>query len=329
MFNFSKESVIELIFNVINTLDDPFYILDKDLNIKFMNKKTFASTNLDRDNVGRNFFEVFPAAAGTELESNFKKVLSTNEPLSFVHEGIYQKSTFMITIYPFSEGLTVSVKNIDKLMKVQNDLEIALKEKEFLLKEIHHRLKNNLQIISSIINLQKNFLESDKEINILNDTQHRIQAISAIHNKLYLSTDFINISLNSYILDISRDVFHSLEHKSQIRLDYDMDEVEINSSSAVSIGLIITELITNAIKYAFDTSKPGEILISLKKIENCVLLSVKDNGKGMPADFDLKKSDSLGMQIVFNLIEQLDSKIDVRVNNGTEFLMEFPIEKLQ
>ncbi len=211
----------------------------------------------------------------------------------------------------------------------ENDLKESLKEKEILLKEIHHRVKNNLQIISSILNLQSSFIQDEKILDILQDSRNRIRSMAIIHENLYHTANFSSINFSNYLTNLSMNLVTSYQiNKNPIALKTDFDPVELVLDQAIPCGLIINELITNALKYAYLEGEEGEIFVSLKQNGSEVTIYVKDDGVGLPPDFKYEESDSLGLQLVATLIDQLDGKLIVDSSKGTEFNITFEKQKL-
>ena len=204
----------------------------------------------------------------------------------------------------------------------------ALKEKETLLHEIHHRVKNNMQVINSLLKLQSNNIENEQTKEILKDSQSRVYAMSAVHETLHGSESLSEIDLLSYLSKITTSIFQTYSTDSRrIELNSDINNSPIILNQAYPLGLIINELISNSLKYAFPDEREGEINVSLKKQDKELELTVMDDGIGMPDDFDWKNTKSLGLKLVRTLVEnQLDGSIEMESNNGTKFTIKFKID---
>lgn len=203
-------------------------------------------------------------------------------------------------------------------------IEESLKEKEVLLKEIHHRVKNNLQVISSILNLQSSFVNDENTLGILQESRNRIRSMAIIHENLYRTEDFSSIKFDNYLRNLTANLIASYSVDRSIELDAQLEEVDLVLDQAIPCGLLINELITNALKYAWKGEKEdGVITISLKQQEERVLLSIGDNGIGLPDEFEKIQSDTLGLQLVSTLAEQLDADLIVNNSQGTEFQISF------
>lgn len=211
----------------------------------------------------------------------------------------------------------------DKKM-VDEQIRLSLKEKEVLLKEVHHRVKNNLQVISSILNLQSSYVKDKRVLEILLESQNRIKSMAFVHESLYQTKDFSNISFREYVENISRNLVHSYAATdSPPLLNLDLDDIQLNLDTAIPCGLIINELLTNSLKYAFPAGKQGKIEIAIRKKDANVTINISDNGKGLPKEIDFRNTESLGLQLVVSLVEQINGKIRLDTKKGTKFTIEF------
>jgi len=210
--------------------------------------------------------------------------------------------------------------------RAEDQLGVSFREKEILLRELYHRTKNNMQIISSLLMLQEELSKDEKVIEMLKDSQNRITSMALVHENLYLSEDLSKISLKEYIDDLVSGLFQSYGvSEGKVALNINVESVFLGIDSAIPCGLIINELISNSLKYAFPEGKYGEIKIFLRSIdENMIELLVGDNGVGIPEDMDFRKTESLGMQLVTMLVEnQLHGEIKLDREEGTEFKIKF------
>ncbi|MCD6067446.1 MAG: hypothetical protein K0S33_2272 [Bacteroidetes bacterium] len=197
---------------------------------------------------------------------------------------------------------------------------VSLKEKEQLLKEVHHRVKNNLQIISSLLNLQSENIVDEKFLSLIRESKNRISSMALIHEMLYASKDLSRVKIKDYIVKLSQSVYQSFYTVDfKILFQYEIDEeLHFEIDRMIPIGLILNEIISNSLKYAFP-KKEGVIRISLHKKENEFELQAGDNGIGFGDDFDYKNSKSLGMQLIHMLSEQLAGKISVSNKKGISY----------
>lgn len=203
----------------------------------------------------------------------------------------------------------------------------ALNEKQILLNEIHHRVKNNMQIVCSLFRLQLAQIKDPKVASILRDSQSRISAMALIHKTLYQPKDQSSVYFEEYIKELASSIFDSYAVDPElITLKCDLDSVHLDIDTVVPCGLIINELVTNSIKYAFPDNRYGEVSIIFKVVDGGgYLLSVKDNGVGMPGDFDVSKTKTLGLHLTYNLAEnQLKGRIETESSDkGTEIRIFF------
>ena len=225
---------------------------------------------------------------------------------------------------PGTEKQLASLMDITNRKNAENLIKSSLNEKNILLKEIHHRVKNNMQIISSLLNLQTKYTNDDEAVDILKESQNRVRSMAIIHEKLYQSKDLSHINFVDYIQRLVSNLFFSYNaEKTNIKPVFDVEDLSLNIDTAVPCGLIISELVSNSLKYAFPTDMNGEILVSLKFIDNQYQLIIRDNGIGMPAEIDVNNLETLGLLLVMNLTEQLDGEITINRENGTEFIIRF------
>lgn len=214
-------------------------------------------------------------------------------------------------------------RDITERKIIEQQVKDSLKEKEVLLQEVHHRVKNNLQVISSILSLQSNYVKDKKTLEILAESQNRIKSMSYIHETLYQTTDFSSIEFSNYLNTLASNLIHSYSYSGGIvKLVTDFDEIYLTIDQAIPCGLIVNEIVSNAMKHAFE-GKDGDVYLSIKESQGKIHLRVADNGKGLPKDFKYEESDSLGMQLVYSLIDQLDASLELKADKGTDFLITF------
>lgn len=206
----------------------------------------------------------------------------------------------------------------------EEKLKNSLKEKEILLKEVHHRVKNNLQVISSILNLQSSYVNDESTLTILRESQDRIKTMSIIHESLYQANDFSEINFSQYIVSLSKNLVHSYGIlDSFIETKFEIDNVSLSLDLSIPCGLIINELVSNALKYAFKGRKKGKLNISLLLNNGVVTIIVADNGVGIPKDLNIKETNTLGLQLVTTLVEQIDAELKLETTKGTIFTITF------
>ncbi|HEX8515087.1 MAG TPA: PAS domain S-box protein [Bacteroidia bacterium] len=201
----------------------------------------------------------------------------------------------------------------------------SLQEKEVLLKEVHHRVKNNLQVISSILNLQSSYVKDQGTLNILKESQNRIKSMAFIHESLYQTKDFSSINFSEYVVNLSHNLIQSYSNfDKEIKLSLDIQNVFLNLDLAIPCGLIINEIVSNALKYAFvDKKGEGEISVKMVLDKENLVLEVADNGIGLPKEIDYRNTQSLGLQLVVTLTDQLNGSIEMDSSNGTKYTIIF------
>jgi len=214
-------------------------------------------------------------------------------------------------------------RDIREHKKTERELQTLLREKDILLKEVYHRVKNNFQVISSLLNLQAKGISDEKAKRLCRESQNRIRTMALVHEKLYQSPDLSNINLKEYFSSLIHSLYRSLQSENNsIRLSLDIDAIELSIDQAIPCGLIVNEIFTNAMKYAFPEGYSGnaEIAVTCKMTaDNQIKLTIRDNGKGITENYSPMESKSLGMRLVHSLVEnQLEGSIDVTNKNGTE-----------
>jgi two-component sensor histidine kinase len=203
----------------------------------------------------------------------------------------------------------------------EQKLKTSLREKEVLLREIHHRVKNNLQIISSLLNLQSRYIEDEPALDMFRESRNRVRSMALVHEKLYRSQDLSEVDFGAYIESLSCHLFMSYSMDStKIDLDLDVKDVYLDINTSIPCGLIINELVSNSLKHAFPGREKGKIHVGVS-LDNGgkIQLVVRDDGVGLPEDLDVKQSETLGLQLVTMLVEQLQGQMNIENKNGTTF----------
>ena len=216
-------------------------------------------------------------------------------------------------------------KKNNRIINTKNgELQHLITEKDWLLKEIHHRVKNNLQIVMSLLNSQSTYIENEPALTAIHDSQHRVHAMSLIHLKLYNSENLSSIDMSLYIRELVSYLRDSFNLGQRIHFNLNIHPLEMDVSQAVPLGLILNEAITNSIKYAFPDNRSGIISISLSNtIENHYLLVISDNGVGVMQNFNFNKDGSLGMSLMKGLSEDLDGSFSIENDNGIKIKISF------
>ncbi|MBF0465215.1 MAG: PAS domain S-box protein [Nitrospirae bacterium] len=255
---------------------------------------------------------------GFGLEANIKRKDGADLIVSLTFDVIMDNDEI-----PFA----VAISCVDNTETKKNERQMVslMKDMRMLLKEIHHRVKNNLQIISSLLSLQADRIEGISFKNIFKDSQNRIQSMALIHERLYMSNDLAEIDVAEYIQALSSELLYSYTDSYAINLDLDISVGSLDVDLLVPCGLVINELLSNALKYAFPTGRKGIIMISFNRnSDGKYSLIISDDGIGIPEEWDINKTDSLGLQLVNDLItKKLNGKIELDRTVGTKFIMVF------
>lgn len=221
-------------------------------------------------------------------------------------------------------GLTEALK---KQQFNQEKLSLSVKDKEVLLQEIHHRVKNNLSVISSLLNLQINTAKQDESKQLLTDARNRVLSMSLVHQKLYKGNDFNKIKFDNYIVELAQDLLSLSSYKNKILLNDKIASCELDISVAIPLGLIINEIITNCIKHAFNDSVTiPTISLTLLNSIHSIDITISDNGVGFDHTEKIRSSPSLGLSLIDTLIEQIDGKIEINSKKGSEYKISIPLK---
>ncbi len=237
----------------------------------------------------------------------------------------------MIPVAPVQEneiGQLIQFFNemIENLKTKEDRITKSLHEKEILLKEIHHRVKNNLQIVNSLIALQSDNISDPHTLNHLRDIEGRIKTMGIIHEQLYRSSDFSHIFLDDYLRELVGHLFLSyMMDPERIHYEIQGDHFEIDLIPSIPCGLILNEIVSNAFKYAFPGSRTGNLFIEITRTNGGCTITVSDDGVGFPEGVDLREGGRLGMQLIASLVKQLNGTVDMKRNNGTEYIIAFPL----
>lgn len=318
-------------------------IKDEDGRVLYVNNTSEAVWGLmPGDCLGKKNHDLWPAEVAGNVSTNDATALNGVGASRTVEEVVCRgkNSRQMLSFrFPFSDAggrklLGVISIDISEQVRVQSALKAALASKEALLKEVHHRVKNNLQIISSLLSMQAAAIRDPTVANALRENEERVQSMALIHDRLNGDDKPDQLDLRAYIQTLAYDLFHSYGvDLERVRLRLDLETVWLPLSKATPCGLILNEVLTNALKYAFPNGRSGEILVALRRIDdNQIRLTVCDNGVGLPEGFDSGNATSFGLRIVEILRRQLDGTVvheTVSEGQGTFFSLTFPQENCE
>ncbi|MEP6961132.1 MAG: histidine kinase dimerization/phosphoacceptor domain -containing protein [Acidobacteriota bacterium] len=222
---------------------------------------------------------------------------------------------------------TVIMRDVTQRSQDDQRLKASLREKEVLLEEVHHRVKNNLQVVSSLLGLQARSIGDSETRKKLQESQHRVQSMALLHECLYRSDDLARIDFADYIEKLSEQLFHSYGAAGHVHLKMNLAKLHLDMDAAVPCGLIVNELLSNALKYGFPDGRTGEVRVELSQpAPDTAQLTVTDNGVGLPEAFDWTTSRTLGLRLVRTLAQQLNSELECSRAGGTKFSILFPIK---
>jgi len=313
---------------------DAIFEVDLDGIIKNCNKRACEMFGYSREElIGMNTRELRPdeyqgtvsdidasVTTGDEAwERMYRKKDGTLLPTE-IHTKLYQVGG--------EKRLIAYVRDNSVHKEYEDTIRKSLKEKETLLAEVHHRVKNNLAIISGLLEMQAFNTEDEQLLDKLSESQSRIHSIAMVHEQLYSSDSFSEIALDKYIDDLVKKIIDSMsDTQKEIRVNKNMESIHLKVSQAVPCGLLLNELITNSYKHAFTNRDKGQIDITLQRHDHTIALSVADNGRGLPDGFSMEEQSSLGMTLIETLIMQLDGDLEISSQDGARFEITFEIEE--
>jgi len=322
---------------IIETAQEAIFLKDRDLRLTLVNPAMAALFGVPAaDLIGRTDAELFGREDAVGIAADDRRVLAGEIVREERSRSVQGKTyIFSITKVPMrnetgeTTGICGIAHDMTERKQMEEALRLSLQEKEVLLKEIHHRVKNNMQIVSSILNLQAGSVKDPAALECLRGSQSRIRSMALVHEKLYRSSDFSRIDFGEYVRSLVTALFQSCRTDSnQVRLDFKAESVFLDINTAIPCGLVTNELIVNALKYAFPEGRSGVVKIRLRPLgKDEYRLVISDNGVGFPKDLDFRNTESLGMQLVTLLVGQLDGTIDLKRKGGTTFDIVFKEQK--
>lgn len=222
------------------------------------------------------------------------------------------------------QGLIVIGRDMTKRVETENTIRSLLHEKDILLQEVHHRIKNNMYTISNLLYLQSESLTDQSAVTALNDARNRIQSMMIIYDKLYRSSDYKNISVKNYLNNLIDEIFSVYPQSEKIKIEKNLDDFVINSNTLFHIGIIVNEIITNSFKYAFPDVRKGVIKIRAEQInDNLAEISISDDGIGFYSSEIIQKKSGFGLNLITLLVEQMNATVELNGHEGTDFRIRF------
>jgi PAS domain S-box-containing protein len=324
---------------VTEALNDAVFTLDAEARFAFGNAAGERLTGYRLEELfGRSFMDLVAPEDLPELVDRFRRAIA-GEPISpHVRAEMVRKDGSRVPIELSMANLVLGgriigrvgvARDITDRRDAEEQVRASLQEKEVLLKEIHHRVKNNLQIISSLLNLQSKYISDPQALQMFIDSQNRVKSMALIHEILFQSRDIAKIDFAEYIKNISFQLFHSYGISSKkIGLEVNVKDIMLDVDTAIPCGLIVTELVSNSLKYAFIDGREGSIYIELSSSNTGTLtLTVSDDGVGLPKHVDFQNMDSLGLKLVVALANQLAGTVELDSSYGTTFKITFLDDK--
>ena len=330
-----KNLELEKLSLVASKTDNAVIIADDNGKIEWVNDGFMRMTGLSQNIIGKRVndlhvyenidHEIEETKTGKHsriFESHLKTDNGTDKWISSTLTPIFDDAQHLRKLLFVDTDITES-------KKMENQIVASLKEKDLLLKEIHHRVKNNLQIIISLLNLQSGYIKDEETLKAVREGQNRVRSMALVHEKFYQSDELGEIDFKEY----SEKLCHFLKqsYSSQdapISISVEAEGIGFDMDTAMPCGLLITEIVSNSLKYAFPHHREGKISVEFKKVpEKKVQMTISDNGIGLPPGFDIAKSESLGMQLIIALTSQLDGELKYTHENGTTFSVTFTYPK--
>jgi PAS domain S-box-containing protein len=327
----------ELLQTVLDSAEDLIFVLDRDYQILLFNKVAERFFGLSqKDLKGKSFNEIYPGEGWSGAENRFDRVIKgdvVKEDVEINYRG--RNLVLSVTEVPLhnEKGEIYAIcgiaRDITRRVELEKNLESSLREKEVLLREIHHRVKNNMQVISSLLNLQAHYVNHPEFTSIIKECQNRIRSMALVHEHLYQSKNLASINFADYLNKLIIHLYNAHRvRQEKIALEFETEDLYLEIGLAIPLGLLASELISNSFKHAFPGERRGKVRVSLKPLSSSFYqLEVSDNGVGLPNELNLKESKTFGMQLVSLLSEQIEAKIDVERSGGTKFLVTFKNER--
>ncbi len=338
---YNRDITKELLFSrqhlevLLSSITDAFFELNQNNRVIYVNDAGVDFFGMTREELLTvNFLSLF----SSELSDKLQQILHSideNEIEIGVDQPVFENNKYLRlrfnrVSYKNYRSIIVVIQDITSQKEVERGVKDDLKEKELLLKEVHHRVKNNLNVVASLLNLQTTYLKDEPSKKHLTDSKNRVESMALIHEQLYQTEDLSGIFLDSYLNDLVAKIIDIYNTRSTpVKTIINIPPLHLNLTVAVPLGLIINEIISNSLEHGLKDVENGCIEIHLEDEFQLCHLTVHDNGIGLPQNFDLNKNESLGLLLVSNLARQLKGTFDLYNDNGTTASLKFKLEDVE
>jgi PAS domain S-box-containing protein len=335
----AADEASEFAESVINTVREPLIALDKDLRVVSVSRSFYDFFKVSpEDTVGQLIYDLgnkqWDIPKLRELLETILPQKTSFDNYEVEHDfATIGKRIMLLNARQIQQAsgkqriLLLAIEDITERKDAEKKIKALLAEKEIILKEVHHRIKNSMNTIKSLLNLQSAMLKDPFAIEALTDTESRVQSMMLLYDKLYRSTDYMEISIKEYLFSLIDEIIENFPNSNSVTVEKNIDDFIFDAKRLQSIGIIINELLTNIMKYAFVGKDEGVklIAVSVKKNKNTVSIIIKDNGVGIPVNTNFENSSGFGLTLVRLLTEQVGGTIRIERENGTSVVLEFEI----
>jgi PAS domain S-box-containing protein len=324
----AQEALLESNARLVSVLEnttDAFFAVDRHWCLIRINQQAERLWDCRRqDLLGRNLWEVFPETLGGPFFQMYDEAMRSGTPAHREEFSPPLRRWLEVHAYPSPEGLSVYFRDITERRRASEELKRALQEKEVLLREIHHRVKNNLQVICSLLRLQAGSLQDETVSQVLRECRERVLAMAMLHDQLHRGKDLSNIDLGEYLRNLAASLFCSYGvNSTQIDLGMEVEDITVAIDTAIPCGLIVQELLSNSLRHAFPNGNKGRIWVALRATSGQIELTVSDDGTGFPQTAPPAISRSLGLRLVDLLSEQIEASVERYCAAGTHYRLRF------
>ena len=320
---------------LINTISNPIFYKDKEGRYFGCNNAFPEFLGIPKDQLmGKTVHEIYDSELADIYHEKDRELLDKighqiyetkiQNADGTLHDVLFHKET-LIDAEGNIEGLVGVIVDITERKQNEEKIKTLLKEKELVLKEVHHRIKNNMNTVRGLLALQAMSTNEKATVSALNDAESRIHSMMILYDKLYKSVEFNEISLKNYLPELIDDISKLFPVKAKIIIEKDIEDIILNVQKIQPITIIINELITNIFKYAFTDRNEGTVTISAKRNDNILYIIIRDNGIGIPESIDFETSNGFGIRLVKMLADQLEGTIELERVNGSKFTLNIPI----